>query len=314
MECQYCKNTFSTKTSLNTHQKTAKYCLAIRNLKLEGDFVCRNCDKIFGRNTDLQRHNKTCKKKIYDNETRLGESEKKIVRYKEQLKQKDKLLKQKDKLLKQKDIQIQILQDKLENIAIKAVSKPINIHQTNNNHQKINTMINNLVPISDKHFEENVKYLTIDHIKRGAEGYAEYALEFPLKNRVACVDYSRKKIKYKEEGKEGEEIIISDPGMSKLSMKLFSAINDRNIGLISKHTNELTQLIFVEPDKDKDEEGETKELSDKEVEKSIKSGEVIVRNIFQLRSQLFDVRESAKGSKTDLYHQLVNHVCSKTAY
>jgi hypothetical protein len=288
MDCKFCKNTFSSKFVLETHIKSAKYCLKIQGNKAENiyQYRCLSCDKQLSSKRRLNTHHLSCVEYIID-------------KLKEDYKIK----------LSEKDIQIQILQDKLENIALKAVSKPINIHQTNNN-QKINTMINNLIPITDKHFEDNAKYLTIEHIKRGAEGYVEYALEFPLKNRVACVDYSRKKIKYKEEGKEGQEIIICDPGMSKLSTKLFSAINDRNIGLISKHTNELTQLMFSEPDKER----ETNELSDKDVEKSIKSGEIIVGNIFQLRSQVFDVRESAKGSKTDLYHRLVNKVCSKTAY
>ena len=35
MECSYCKKKFSTKSSLNSHQKTTKYCLKLRDdLKL----------------------------------------------------------------------------------------------------------------------------------------------------------------------------------------------------------------------------------------------------------------------------------------
>jgi hypothetical protein len=299
MECEHCKNIFSALSSLKYHQKTAKYCLKIRGVK-STSYKCEYCSKQLSTKQHLDIHKLNCKSK------HKSDIENKY---------KHKLKKAEEEILQLK-ITIKELRynykHNLEKIALKAVSKPVNINQTTNNNQKINTMINNLVPISDKHFEENAKYLTLDHIKRGAEGYAEYALAFPLKNRVACVDYSRKKIKYKEEGGEGEDVIVSDPGMFKLSVKLFSAINERNIGLISKHTNELTQLMFDEPDKD--EEGETKELSDKEVEKSIKSGEMIVGNIFRLRSQVFDVQEGANGTKTDLYHKLVNHVCSKTVY
>ena len=30
VQCSYCSHDFSTKTSLNSHQKTAKYCLKIQ--------------------------------------------------------------------------------------------------------------------------------------------------------------------------------------------------------------------------------------------------------------------------------------------
>ena len=32
MDCQYCKRSFSNKSSLTNHQKTAKYCLNTMNL------------------------------------------------------------------------------------------------------------------------------------------------------------------------------------------------------------------------------------------------------------------------------------------
>ena len=58
---------------------------------------------------------------------------------------------------------------KLENIAIKAVSKSTT---TNNNKTMINNYIQQLQPITDEHLSDNVQYLTIDHIMKGPEGYA----------------------------------------------------------------------------------------------------------------------------------------------
>ena len=40
LECEYCKKTYSTKSNLNNHQKTAKYCLKIQSelgLQIEKD-------------------------------------------------------------------------------------------------------------------------------------------------------------------------------------------------------------------------------------------------------------------------------------
>ena len=52
-ECEFCKYTFSTKSSLNYHQKNAKFCLDIQkknnillNIKRE-EFSCTYCNKIF---------------------------------------------------------------------------------------------------------------------------------------------------------------------------------------------------------------------------------------------------------------------------
>jgi len=68
--------------------------------------------------------------------------------------------------------QNQELQNQIHEIAIKAISRP-----TTSNKTQINNYIQNMQPVTDKHLIDNVQHLTIDHIKKGAEGYAAYALE-----------------------------------------------------------------------------------------------------------------------------------------
>ena len=72
-------------------------------------------------------------------------------------------------------------------------------------------------PVTDEILYDNVQHLTIDHIKKGAEGYAEYALEYPLKDKLLCSDFSRRKVKFKD--KDGN--IITDPEMTNLARKFF---------------------------------------------------------------------------------------------
>ena len=48
-----------------------------------------------------------------------------------------------------------------------------------------------------------------------------------MNNRVVCVDYSRRKVKYKGN-------VITDPEMAKLTKKMFESINYRNKDLIMK--------------------------------------------------------------------------------
>ena len=63
MECKYCKKIFKTKSILNHHQKTAKYCLKIQQesgLKIKELFKCEYCNKSLSQKVDLERHLITC--------------------------------------------------------------------------------------------------------------------------------------------------------------------------------------------------------------------------------------------------------------
>jgi hypothetical protein len=60
MECKYCKANFSTKTNLNQHQRTAKYCLKIQGKDKELKYECGTCGKKFGKKFNLIRHEEKC--------------------------------------------------------------------------------------------------------------------------------------------------------------------------------------------------------------------------------------------------------------
>ena len=83
----------------------------------------------------------------------------------------------------------------------------------------------------------NVQNLTLEHHVKGAEGYAEYALEFPFKNKIVCVDVARNKIKYKNE--EGD--IIEDVGFKKMMTKLCDALKTRSFDLSQIHYEKLSE-------------------------------------------------------------------------
>lgn len=181
MECKLCKNTFVSKTSLKHHQKTAKYCLKLQGNKIK-KYVCQSCNKDVSTKYRLQTHYQTCENFSKD---------KLKIEYEQLLEEKDILI---DSLTKQ----IQQLQETIENIAIKAVQRPTTTNNTMNKTQ-INNFIQNMQPLTSKHLVDHAPHLTIEHVQKGASGYAEYALEYPLKDRVACVDYARRKIKFKDQ-------------------------------------------------------------------------------------------------------------------
>jgi len=236
------------------HMKRAQYCIKKRSDICTPSYTCSSCGKAYTSRQNLNIHTENCVKYQVDIE---------VKKYNDQLE----LFKA---LLSEKDAHIRELEGKLENIAICRSTT------TNNT---INTIIQKLDPITTEYIESTVPQLTIEHIKKGPKGYAEYALEHPLKNRVVCVDYSRRKIKYKD--KDGN--VVTDPEMNKLSQQLFQSINDRNKNLITQYMNKLlSQVEFPEE---------------------------IMGDMAEYMTM---VNRGASGEKTDLYHEFIKNVCSSS--
>lgn len=261
MECKHCGSKFSTKYSLKTHMKTAMYCLNKRGQKMKQDeYVCSKCPKTF-----------TSKRWLLSHQSKCGESIDILKEKIEQLEEKNTIL---GELLKEQEKQynkrISVLQDKLENIAIKAVQRPTTVKNT-----QINNFIQKMEPITHEHLVDHAPKLTIEHIQKGAYGYAEYALEYPLKDRVACVDYGRRKIKFKDT--DGN--VVTDPEMIKLAPMFFESIKEKSSELVHElNTPNMDSAMF---------EG--------------------VAKLFNTNA---DVKNGSTGIKTDFYHDFVKHVCS----
>ena len=127
--------------------------------------------------------------------------------------------------------------------------------------------------------KESIGNLTIDHIKKGPEGYAQYALDYPLKDKMICVDYSRRKFK----DKDGN--VITDPEMTGLATKFFNSIKDKNKELICLYANELKEKLGDD-------------------------------NIMDTMVKIFDyktaVDRGSDGEKTDFHYDFVRQMCSQT--
>jgi hypothetical protein len=277
MECILCKNTFNSKSSLKHHQKTARYCLKIQGVKSK-EYICMTCDKTFSNKYNLSVHYQTCSNyKAYHISNQYKEE---ISHLHEKIAQKEKTIQdQKNVYENQKTIyekNIKELQDKLENVAIKAISRPT----TRNTH--INNYINQLKPVTKEHLLDSVSNLTIDHIIKGPEGYAEYALEYPLKDRMLCSDYSRRKVKFKD----NDGNVITDPEMTTLVVKFFDSIKDKNRELIRKYANEAKEKL---------------------------GDDNVMDTVVKLFDYKADVEKASNGGeKTDFHHDFVRQMCSHT--
>ena len=201
MECQFCKKTFSKKSNLIIHQKKTKYCLKLQGKESEIMFNCEYCEKNFVVESSYNRHLKT-----HENNTELVKCHKKL----ENLQSKNRELESIIQSLKE---QLDKQNQRLENIAVKAVSKPTTINNNVMNNFKLSAQ-----PLTAKFLEVHAKNnLRIEHFTHynGIEGFARFALEHPLKNNVICTDHARKIIKWKL-----GNTIIKDPGGDKLWKKL----------------------------------------------------------------------------------------------
>ena len=246
VQCSYCSHDFSTKTSLNSHQKTAKYCLKIQEtegVEIKFLFKCKFCCKILSQQIDLDRHQLKCySKKESDNTNKyeliINELQTTIASHKKEIEKKlsikDRIIKKirlecEKKLSEQKLIieeqkiiikefqddqrkQNKDLTDRIQSMAEKAIAKPSTLNQNTTNQ-----IINNMMPITDAHLQEHIHNLNPLHVQNGASGYAKYALEYPLKDMIVCTDFQRRNCKYKDENGN----VVSDPEMTKITKGFF---------------------------------------------------------------------------------------------
>jgi len=188
--CEYCNKSFSNKSNLSNHQKTAKFCLDKRESEYK-EYICI-CEKIFTTKINLERHVKSCKisNTISRNEENIKlKNENKI--YLKQLEDKDKHIKE--------------LEAQLASIALAGVTKSTT---TNNNISNINNKILNISPLD---LNDSEKFKTIldskfdtNYILDGQKGLAHFAKDHFLKDddgklKYICTDPGRQTFKYKDE-------------------------------------------------------------------------------------------------------------------
>jgi len=308
MECEYCKKVLKTQSSLTLHQKTTKYCLAKQNKVPEQEFSCFACNVGFTLKSSLHSHLKICKENTPEKELRreYERREKELIyNFEKKLQEKDKVISDQKIIIKelqseykkQMEMQNKDLQDRIQSMVEKAIDKPSSVQNTTN---QINHIINNLLPITTEHLDDQVQYLTIDHVKHGAVGYAKYALEHPLKDRLVCTDTSRKKGKYKD----SDGNLVSDPEMASITKKLFFAIYERNGRLVTEYANDLKAKI------DSFNSSSNNEMTEQEASIHIGMTDDLIDLITSAFSQKRQSNEISEGLKPDLFHQFVKELAT----
>jgi len=151
----------------------------------------------------------------------------------------------------------------------------------NINNQTINNNLLYVHTITKDRLENQSRNLTLQHLNNGAEGYAQYAIEYPLKDSIHCSDHSRRKLMYR--GDNGE--IIIDYQGRRLSKEFFPSLLERT----TQKAGEKFFAIDGDPN-----------LTD--IEK--------IKYRDRLQKIVSDVRMAANGSKTSFTQDWINEVCS----
>jgi hypothetical protein len=325
MKCEYCNKNFKTNGILNTHQKTAKYCLIQRGLVKEENYViieeysCDYCDKILTTKGNLSRHLECCNIKIEKeqklrDETKDKEIQNMIIELKntkeelqsvkceaqlknnqfhEQKNNYELQLEYKNNQIQELKTQIEKLQDTIGSIA----AQPKTVHnntKTNNNNSRVN-IINSLAPMTDDEYKKLGDMLQRSHLERGVDGFADLAIQF-FQGKAICTDLSRRMVTHKD----AEGRVVSDPNMTRLTTKFFGGLMDKN--------RQLTLEILTDLQK---------RLEDKEIDY-----EEFMNILVRFSDQKFTVRKLAdgddkneandeKGEYLQFKNTYVNKVCDK---
>lgn len=189
-----------------------------------------NCERCFGEFTEqssLKRHQKKCAKNLSLLEKiRSLEVEVSTLRA-EQKKDQQTIDDLRSQLSKKEDNQ--------QVITLSAISRPT----TSFRNTTKNMVVQNLLHLKEEEMKEHTPFLTMEHIKEGAEGYAKFAMERPFKDRVACTDISRKKLAWKNDTGE----IMFDSEGQQLSEKFFRIMRERNERLCKEIIKELGERV-----------------------------------------------------------------------
>jgi hypothetical protein len=231
-ECKYCNKKFTTKSNLNYHQKNTKYCLEIQGNKSTQIIKCSFCQKELSSKKVLNIHKIGCTNFLIYEKTKYIQNRMSIME--EEGKKKDILISElRQNVTNLLRDQLEKTQERYDKLSLSAVKRPTN---TNTKNIQINNYIQQMAPLTIQDIKESVPHLTLEHHVKGAEGYAEYALEFPFKDKIVCVDVSRNKIKYKNS--EGD--VIEDIGFRKMMVKLCESLKDRTFNLCQEHYEKLS--------------------------------------------------------------------------
>jgi|UniRef100_A0A6C0J3W5 hypothetical protein len=215
LTCEFCNKSFCSKSSLNNHKKTAKYCLEIQNRELIDvkEFKCKYCKKKFCTQELLNKHELKC---IDFLNGKLIEKDEIIEKQKEDISNLEKKVIELDAKLEIYKEQGEKSFEVVEQIA----KQP---KQQVNNNQKI--LINTPLDLSNDAVVQAIQEkFSHDYLTQGQKGVAKFAYDVMLKDengklKYICTDPSRQIFQYKND----QGVIEKDVRATRLTKAILNA-------------------------------------------------------------------------------------------
>jgi hypothetical protein len=198
----------------------------------------------------------------------------------------DQTIAERDRTILELKAQVADMINKQQATVLTAITRPT----TNVKNTIKNLQVNNLTPLLADEMRSHLPMLTHAHIEDGAAGFARYAVEYPLKDKVMVSDVSRRKLKWKNES----ETIIEDLDGIELCKKFFEVHREDS----RKKIEELMKEVRERHDRAQDEENE----------EEIKMCDERITKLWDLRR---GITRLSKGETDELRTDFVKEVCVK---
>ena len=212
-DCSFCLKQFSTKSNLNIHQNTAKYCLEKQG-KISS-IQCIHCNKKFGSIKRLDEHSKSCKKYLNDIKSEHNKYRELIDSHdKENKDLRESYERQINDLRESYERQIKDLKemlDKSHNTIAEIAKQPKNTNniRTQNNSNNIQNILSDYKTYEENTSKDRILSLVNDedieeYFWKGQRGVAEFVHDRIVKTDdgkmiICCTDPTRSRFKYKNE-------------------------------------------------------------------------------------------------------------------
>ena len=249
--CEYCKNEYATKSSLNHHKRTAKKCLLLREpIDKINLYKCKKCNYETSRKSSLIIHvckieniNEFYEKKLVEYKYENNNLKLKLEKYEEEI---SRLVSDNFNL----QTELKEYKDKIFELA----SKPTSINNNTNTKTTTNNNTNNLI-ISDWRkdtiTEKVERGFTMEHLEDGLKGVARFTDEHIIKGpdgkkSLVCSDPSRMIFKYKDEN----GVVQKDVRATKLKNAIKDPIIKKSQEMFTTESSRLFDVISRAPDED----------------------------------------------------------------
>lgn len=247
MECEYCHKILSSKSSLNHHQRTAKYCITLREKTDEchESYNCIECKKTFLRKSVFEKHQRKCRfTKEKESSVYIDELRGVIKEHQLQLNESKKELEECKHRCTEAESKNKVLMDEisfLRGITEKTSLRPTRTTNTINNNNLNLGVFDKTEDDIDRIFQE--KY-DKNYLVQGQRGVAQFTKQHifehaPNKPVVYLItDKSRYNAKYRNSSGE----VVIDYGMQGLARRIHPCARKKTIQIVTENPEDYELL------------------------------------------------------------------------